>query len=193
MAGFALNISGIPELQNAINRINTNATTVLIKELDASALTIQKNAKRMAPGNFGKLRQSINIDLGNDLFKSVFSTVGYAPYVEFGTKGKVFKIKGGGQVASEYHAFAAQYKGKGTGDYYDFLQAILLWVKRKKLAQKTNAVTGRKSTKKADLMKTAESVAWYILKNGVNAQPFMMPAYEQEKPKLLNRLKRLFT
>ena len=113
--------------------------------------------------------------------------------MEFGTKGRVFKIKGGGQVASEYHAFAAQYKGKGTGDYYDFLQAILLWVKRKKLAQRTNAATGRRSTRKSDLIKTAETIAWHIIKNGVNAQPFMIPAYEKEKPALLKRLKALFS
>ena len=192
MAGFALDISGIKEVQNAIKNIDTKASEGLSKELAASSLNIQKAAKRLAPGNFGKLRQSINVDISNDLFKSVFSSVGYAPYVEFGTKGRVFKIKGGGQVASEYHAFAAQYKGKGTGDYYDFLEAILLWVKRKKLAQKTNATTGRKSTKKSDLLKTAEAVAWAILKKGVFAQPFMVPAYEMEKPKLIKRLRNLF-
>jgi hypothetical protein len=192
MAGFALDISGIKEVQNAIKNIDTKASEGLSKELAASSLNIQKAAKRAAPGTFGKLRQSIQVDTSDVLFKSVFSTVGYAPYVEFGTRGRVFKIKGGGQVASEYHAFAAQYKGKGTGDYYDFLQAILLWVKRKKLAQRTNAATGRRSTRKSDLLKTAEGVAWTILKKGVFAQPFMIPAYETEKPKLLKRIRNLF-
>ena len=186
MAGFALDISGIKEVQNAIKNIDTKASEGLSKELAASSLNIQKAAKRAAPGNLGKLRQSIQVDTGDVLFKSVFSTVAYAPYVEFGTKKKV-------NIPSGWETFAAQYRGKGKGDYYDFLEAILLWVKRKKLAQRTNAATGRRSTRKSDLLKVAESVAWYILKNGVKAQPFMVPAYEMEKPKLIKRLKALFS
>jgi|688.fasta_scaffold517093_2 HK97 gp10 family phage protein len=167
--GFALNISGIPELQNAINRINTNATTVLSNELAASALAIQKNAKRNAPGNFGKLKQSINIDLSNDLFKSVFSTEGYAPYVEFGTKGNA-------RIPAGYEAFAAQFKGKKGSTMKEFYKAIELWMSRKGIDKKFAFVIIRK-----------------ILTKGVPAQPFMLPAYEQEKPKLLRRLRRLFT
>jgi len=185
MAGFSLDISGVKQIQDAIKRIDEKATKGLSDEMATASTNIQKAAKRNAPGNFGKLRQSIQVDTGNTLFKSVFSTVAYAPYVEFGTKKKV-------NIPSGWETFAAQYKGKGKGDYYDFLQAILLWVKRKKLAQKTNAATGRRSTKKSDLLKVAESVAWHIIKNGVKPQPFMIPAYEAEKPKLIKRLKNLF-
>jgi hypothetical protein len=163
----------------------------LNKEMNASALTIEKTAKELAPANFGKLRQSIKHNIGEPLMKTVYSELRYAPYVEFGTGRKVFQIKGGGQVNPKYHKFAAQFKGKGKGDYYDFLMAILQWVERKKLAQITNSYTGRKSTKKEDVIWLAEQIAFRILKNGVQAQPFLIPAYEMEKPKLIKRIQNL--
>ena len=163
----------------------------LNKEMNTSALNIEKAAKRLAPGNFGKLRQSIKHNIGEPLMKTVYSELHYAPYIEFGTGKKVFKIKGGGEVPSKYRAYAAKFKGKGRGDYYDFLNAILDWVKRKKLAQITNSYTGRRRTSQADLLLVAETVAWHILKNGIPAQPFLIPAYEEEKPKLIKRIQQL--
>jgi hypothetical protein len=82
MAGFALDISGIKQVEDAIKKIDSKATKGLSAELDTSSLNIQKMAARAAPGNLGKLKGSFNIDIGNSLFKSVFSTVEYAPYVE---------------------------------------------------------------------------------------------------------------
>jgi len=136
--------------------------------MSQSALNIERNAKRMAPANFGKLRQSINIDINKTLFKSVFSSVRYAPYVEFGTKGNA-------RIPSGYEAFAAQYKGKGGGTIMEMVKALTLWVKRKGIDPKFTYVIVRA-----------------ILRNGIKPQPFFIPAFEAEKPKLLSRLKKLF-
>ena len=193
MAGFALDLLGGKAVRRMVEIAADKAGPGLVKEMNASALTIEKSAKRLAPANFGKLRQSIKHNIGEPLMKSVYSELHYAPYVEFGTGKKVFKTKGGGSVDSKYRAYAAQFKGKGKGDYYDFLQAILLWVKRKNLAQIQNSYTGRRRTSQADLLLVAETVAWHILKNGIPAQPFLFPAYEEEKPKLLKRIKNLFS
>jgi hypothetical protein len=192
MANVSLDLLGGKAVRRMVEIAAEKAGPGLVKEMNASALTIEKSAKRLAPGNFGKLRQSIKHNIGEPLMKSVYSDLHYAPYVEFGTGKKVFKLKNGGVVDSKYRAYAAQFKGKGKGDYYDFLQAILLWVQRKKLAQRTNATTGRRSTSQKDLLRTAETVAWHILKNGIPAQPFLIPAYEEEKPKLLKRIRNLF-
>jgi hypothetical protein len=192
MANVSLNLLGGKAVRRMVEIAAEKAGPELVKEMNASALNIEREAKRLAPGNFGKLRQSIKHNIGEPLMKSVYSDLHYAPYVEFGTGKKVFKLKNGGTVDSKYRAYAAQFKGKGKGDYYDFLQAILLWVQRKKLAQRTNATTGRRSTSQKDLLRTAETIAWHILKNGVPAQPFLIPAYEEEKPKLLKRIRNLF-
>lgn len=168
MAGFALDISGIKEIENAIKKIDEKATKGLSDELSVASLNIEKTAKRNAPGNLGKLRQSINHDVGNQLFKSVFSTVEYAPYVEFGTRGKV-------KVPAGYEAFAAQYKSSGKKGK-DMWKAIEFWVKRKGINPKLTFVIFRS-----------------IMRNGIPPQPFMIPAYEKEKPELLKRLKALFS
>lgn len=191
MANVKLEMLGGKSVRRMLDIAAMKIGPELNKEMNTAALNIEKNAKRLAPGNFGKLRQSIKHNIGEPLMKTVYSELHYAPYVEFGTGKKVFKTKDGGSVNQKYRAYAAQFRGKGKGDYYDFLQAILLWVQRKKLAQITNSYTGRKSTKQADLLLVAETVAWHILKNGVPAQPFLIPAYEEEKPKLLQRIKNL--
>jgi len=166
MAGFALDISGIKQVEDAIKKIDAKASKGLSDEMSAAALNIEKSAKRMAPGNLGKLRQSINHDTGNSLFKSVFSTVEYAPYVEFGTRGKA-------RIPAGFEAFAAQYKGKGAKGAW---KAIEFWIKRKGIDPKLTFVIFRS-----------------IMRNGIAPQPFMIPAYEKEKPALLKRLKALFS
>ena len=41
-------------------------------------------------------------------------------------------------------------------------------------------------------MKLAYAIAISILRNGIRPQPFLIPAYEMEKPKLFNRLNPAF-
>jgi hypothetical protein len=168
MAGFALDISGLKGVEEAIKKIDTKASKGLSDEMSAAALNIEKSAKRMAPGNLGKLRQSINHDTGNSLFKSVFSTVEYAPYVEFGTRGK-------SRIPTGFEAFAAQYKASGQGAKGAW-KAIEFWIKRKGIDPKLTFVIFRS-----------------IMRNGIAPQPFMIPSYEKEKPALLKRLKALFS
>jgi HK97 gp10 family phage protein len=186
MAGFNLNISGIKQVENAINRFDKAATKGIVDELSASVLNIQKAAKRRAPGFDGKLRQSIIVSSGRSgLDKSVVATVKYAPYVEFGTRSKV-------RIPPGYEGFAAQFRGKGGGTFKELFDSIVRWVKKKNIAQIQNTYTGRRSTRRSDVNYAAMTIAWRIIKNGVRPQPFLIPSYEEEKPKLINRLRRLF-
>lgn len=164
---FSLDISGVAEIKKAIADVNTKVTDGLNDELKASALNIQKAAKRAAPANLGGLRGSIGVS-SEYLSSNVFSTVSYAPYVEFGTGGKV-------SIPSGFDEFAAQYKGKKGGKWVEFLAAIKQWVKRKGIDEKLAYVIARS-----------------ILRNGIRPQPFMIPSYQDEKPKLIKRLQRLF-
>ena len=98
-------------------------------------------------------------------------------------------------LPSDWQTFAASYKGKGNGDYYDFLNAILDWVKRKGLSDVTNSYTGKKVGGKAAIenqVVLAEAIAWSILKKGIKAQPFLYPASQQALPQLTADLKRIF-
>jgi hypothetical protein len=160
----------------------------LAKEMNASALTIEKEAKRLAPANFGKLRQSIKHNIGEPLMKSVYSELGYAPYVEFGTKSKAMT----NPIHKGFSAYAAQFKGKGEGNYKDMIDSLILYVKRKKLAGtykvKSRRRLGNAEKRLDEDTKMAKTMAYFILKNGIKPQPFLIPAYLNEKPKLIKRI-----
>jgi len=163
----------------------------LNKEMNASALNIERNAKRMAPANFGKLRQSIKHNIGEPLMKSVYSDIGYAAYVEFGTKKKAMSHP----IHNGFAAYAAQFKGKGKGDYGDMILALLLYVRRNKLAGtykvKSRRRQGNRDQRLSEDLRVAERMAYFILKNGIKPQPFLIPAYLDERPKLIKRIQNL--
>ena len=192
MAGFALNLTGLPNLMNRLKTIEDNLTKGVAHEISASTLKIERDAKRNAPVNLGTLRNSIHAESAlNGLTGRVVVDASYAPYVEFGTGGKV-------SVPSGYESFAMQYKGNKGGSYYDFLMAIAEWVRKKGITSneatyntKTKRRIGSKSQKTTQDVKMAERIAYSILKKGIRPQPFLIPAYEQEKPKLFIRLKKL--
>lgn len=52
------------------------------EEIDRALEEAQNLAKRRAPVDTGRLRDSVSVDLSEDI---LFSDVEYAPYVEFGT------------------------------------------------------------------------------------------------------------
>jgi HK97 gp10 family phage protein len=196
MAGFGLYLTGLPNLMKRLKTIEDDLTKGVAQEISASTLKIERDAKRNAPVNFGTLRRSIHAESTlNGLTGKVIVDASYAPYVEFGTGGKV-------SVPSGYEAFAMQFKGVKSGTYYDFLMAIVEWIKRKgirpndatysvKIPMKTIRRTGSKSQKFDQDVRMAERIAYAILKKGIRPQPFLIPAYEEEKPKLFNRLKKL--
>lgn len=199
MAGFALNLSGLDNLTKRINSIESNLKIEVAAEMSATALRIETKAKRNAPVNLGTLRQSIHSisDMGG-LTHRVIASASYAPYVEFGTGGKV-------TVPAGYEDYALQFKGKGSGTLEDFIQALTVWVKRKGLAGTYQAtaydISSRKATKikrigsaktkRSEDEKLARFLAYKILKNGLRPQPFLIPAYEEEKPLLFKKLKNL--
>lgn len=52
------------------------------EEIDQTVQEAQRLAKRRAPVDTGRLRDSVSVDLQEDV---LFSDVEYAPFVEFGT------------------------------------------------------------------------------------------------------------
>ena len=195
---ISFKIEGLDALIKKLGKLPIQVEKEVSNEVNASALNIQSKARRASPVDNGTLRNSIQLE---SVFKDkrIVYTVGsrlkYAPYVEFGTGGKV-------SVPSGYEAFALQFKGVKSGTYYDFLMAIVEWIKRKgirpndatysvKIPMKTIRRTGTKAQKFDQDVRMAERIAYSILKKGIRPQPFLIPAYEEEKPKLFIRLKKL--
>lgn len=175
MDQITFEVKGFAELYKKFKQLDEKAKVEVKKEFNASALKIQNTAKRLAPVNFGQLRNSIVLSesgKATDFVYKVTATAKYAPYVEFGTGGKV-------SVPSEYSEYAAKFKGKSGGTFKQMIDAIMLWVQRK-------GISG------ANDKSTAYLIARSILRKGIRPQPFLIPAFEQEKPKLIKRVKEIF-
>ena len=191
MAGVFFNVSGIEELTNKLENLTNKIEEDLLNETNSSALLIQSNAKRYAPVNMGALRNSIQLTEESNKGKLVFtvgSKLSYAPYMEFGTGGKV-------TIPDGYSEFASQFRGKTGGTFKELLLAIIDWVKKKGIVGTYSIKSGRRIGKKSIQQKQNESAAYAIaisiLKKGIRPQPFLIPAYEQEIPKLKEKIKNI--
>jgi HK97 gp10 family phage protein len=174
MDQITFEVNGFAELYKKFKQLDEKAKGQIKDEFNASALKIQSTAKRLAPVNFGQLRNSIVLSedgKGSDFIFSIKATAKYAPYVEFGTGGKV-------SVPADYTEYAARFKGKSGGTFKEMIEAIMLWVQRKGISGKNDR-------------STAYLIARSILRKGLRPQPFLIPAFEQEKPKLIKRIKEI--
>jgi len=186
---ITVQINGITGLKNTLDKLNFAVATEVGNEIKSSALNIQKEAKRLAPVNFGTLRSSINIKRLDKLSYKVEAGASYAPYLEFGTGGKV-------SVPVGYENYAMSFKGNKGGTYYDFLMAIVEWIKKKGIKAGVYSVSsrrriGNKTQKFDEDVKMAERIAYSILKKGIRPQPFLIPAFQKEIPELFLRLKKI--
>jgi HK97 gp10 family phage protein len=169
---FVVSLSGMKQLESKLQNLTTALKEDVGNEISASVNTIRNSAIRLAPVNLGQLRGSINTDKVNELTYSVAANASYAPYVEFGTGPQV-------NVPADFKSYAQQFKGKSGGKFRDMVEALTLWVKRKGIGNGKNDKG------------LAYVIALSILRKGMRPQPFLIPAYEMEKPKLIQRLNKL--
>jgi HK97 gp10 family phage protein len=171
MPKLTFDITNLSDILKKLDTLENKIEQNVKDELNASALNIQTGAKRLAPVNFGQLRNSIYLkeqNVENGIIYTIGSSASYAPYVEFGTGGKVSIPKG-------FEELASGFKGKKAGTFKDMLEALTLWVKRK-------GIGGGKDKS------IAYAIAISILKKGMRPQPFLIPAYEAEKPKMIKNI-----
>ena len=167
------------EINKALKNIdikNDDIRENIMNELNKTGLDVESKAKQFAPVSDGLLRASIQSAYATltDLMVTIKAggqttggLVNYAPYVEFGTKKKV-------KVPSGYQQLASQYKG-GTGKKFaDLQRAIARWAHKKGIPEEA-----------------VFPISMSIAKNGIPAQPFLIPAFEGEKNKLVQRLKKV--
>jgi len=171
--GFGINLTGIKELEGKLNNLSTALKVDVGDEINASIIKIENQAKRLAPVNFGQLRGSIAYSKDSELTYSVAANASYSAYVEFGTGGKV-------KIPAGYEQLAASFKGKKGGKFDDMVDALMKWGLAKGYIK-----AGK------DAKKHAFYMAIKILKRGLTPQPFLIPSYELEKPKLIQRLNKL--
>jgi hypothetical protein len=190
MAGIFFNVTEFDDAIIKLESLTQKLKNQIIDETNASALKIQSEAKKNAPANFGTLRGSIHLKEEGGIDKKVYivgSDLSYAPYVEFGTGGKV--------NTQGYNEFANTFRGKTGGTFQDMLKALVLWVKRKGITGtysiKTQRRTGSRKVQSKENDSAAYAIALSILRKGIRPQPYLIPAYETEVSLLKDRIKNI--
>jgi HK97 gp10 family phage protein len=177
MPSITIDIANFGSVNKRFEKLSQDVKNNIKDEIAASVLKIQSDAKKNAPVNLGTLRNSIYIaeeDKGaNQYIFGVGSNASYAAYVEFGTGGKV-------RIPPGYENYAAQFKGKAGGKFNDMILALMEWGIRK------GYITPGKGARQH-----AYFMALKILKKGLRAQGFLIPAFEAEKPKLIQRIEKI--
>lgn len=162
-------ITGLDALRNQLSKLPLQMQTEIKQEIQASALTIVRNAQAKAPVDQGRLRSLISVNNISDLEVEVVSGADYSAYLEFGT-GKRVSIPAG------LEAVAAQAKGTGRVGSLSAKDAIYAWCARVGIDKKL----------------------WWtifisIMTNGIKAHPFFFSSYYAEKPNLINRIKKILS
>jgi hypothetical protein len=190
MAGIFFNVTQFDESLIKLENLTQKLKNDIINETNASALKIQSEAKKNAPANFGTLRGSIHLKESGGIDKKVFivgSDLSYAPYLEFGTGGKV--------DTQGYNDFANTFRGKTGGTFDEMIKALVMWVKRKGLVGtysiKTQKRTGSRKVQSKENDSAAYAIALSILRKGIRPEPYLIPAYETEVSLLKDRIKNI--
>lgn len=183
----------IAPLLSKLTRLSTDGATMADAVLSTVANQIVLDAKKNAPADLGKIRQSIGKEKikGKDKYAySVFSNAPESPFQEFGTGGRV-------DVPSDMKDVAMAFKGKRGGDFKAFILSLTGWVKRHGINPKGNFVVATRTKitgkNKGDIdEETAYGIARGILAKGLKPQPFLYPAFIAGRAKLPAMLQAAF-
>jgi len=160
-------VNGVAETIRKIKSYGEEAKNQIENETKAIAFQIEGDAKRMAPANFGKLRQSIShLKVSDGKYKITVNEY-YGAYMEFGTGTKV-------SVPNEFKNMANSFRGQRQGTYAQGLDSIKVWCRSKGIDVKYAYVIFAK-----------------ILGAGINPKPFLYPAWVKGKKDYEKNLKAL--
>jgi HK97 gp10 family phage protein len=174
--GFSFQVQGLDKLLKVFHELPKETQKELKAELKVTAKEIKDGAKKDAPADESRLKQSISdLETGQMSFEVVAQSF-YAGYLEFGTKTRV-------SIPAGLESIASQLKGPVQGQGSP-LEAITAWVKRKGIASKGN-----------NLKQVAYLIWRHIRKYGINPHPYffkqMQPAEKRLRARLANIIKSL--
>lgn len=146
--------------KKVIDNINKYGDDALIEvkgvNLDTASKVIEK-AKKSVPVDEGTLRNSLRVEEFDKINYNAGTNLPYAPYIEFGTGRKV-------KIPAEFSEMARKARSGKKGSFKDGLANIQRWCRRKGIDENL-----------------AYIIFVNILNNGMEAKPFMYPAYIEAK------------
>lgn len=189
---FKANVIGLDSYLKRLETAKKELQAQAADEIQAAAFMFRDGAARdlvSQGGDRGTLGKSISAKQNNLFSWTVAAGVFYAPFVEFGTKGKT-------RIPAGFEDVAAQFKGYKRGNGLKLYDAIYEWVKRKGIvgtySVKTRRRTGQKT--KSEEQRTREAaflIARSIYKYGISPKPFFYKQYGPVKAHLEQRLKQI--
>lgn len=181
---FKVKITGMAGLKAEFASMAVELPKIVDGEMQSMAQEWVRLAKTDAPADQAALRGAISY-LKNDNRYEIVAQTFYAPFMEFGTKGKYRPIPGTEQIAT-------QFKGYKGGDFMDLLRNIVRWVKRKGItgtySVKTRRRTGNKINQLAEDYSAAWPIAISILKYGINPHPFFFKQMHIVWPQMIRNI-----
>lgn len=163
-----MKVTGVDKLLKQFDQFGKEGEKFASGEVEAAAREIELIAKKIAPANFGKLRQLIAAEKVNKLTWNVESNAPYAGYVEFGTGAKVV-------VPAEMQDLANSIRGKKSGNIDEALASIKDWCHSKGIDERA-----------------AWPILMSILDEGLRPRPYMFPAWKQGSAQFIKNLNNAF-
>lgn len=189
---FRVKLEGINGVKAEFAAGTTKMKEIISTELEGMAKEWVAGAKRDAPKDQGGLVNAISYYLSDSNTSSgmfigfaIVAQKFYAPFMEFGTKGKYTPIPGTEQIA-------AQFKGYKGGDIMEMLRAIVRWAHRKGIGGQFSIKTRKRVGSKITQFSEDYAVAWpillSILRNGITPHPFFFKQQEIVWPKMVRNI-----
>lgn len=189
-----IDISGFDKAIIDINKIAEDVKYKTREAIVDFGTKVETDAKRLAPADEGKLRNSINsVYNASNMTVTITAASDYAAYMEFGTR--KFAAQYVATLPQDWKTYAATFKGKGGGDFDAFLKAIMAWVIRKGIGglQTKSGNVSKSKDSLAQQKSAAYLIAMKILREGVKPQPFLYPSVKAHTPKLISDIKKIFS
>lgn len=207
---FNVKVTGLAALQKQIETASEDVRQVCEQEVQAAGQDWVAGAVRDAPVDQGGLKSAISFKQ-SDTHTAADSLIAveivaqkfYAPFIEFGTKGKYTPIPGTEEIAAQFK----DYKG---GDIKEMRKAIERWVSRKGIhLEGLEQAFGREQeqflslsarnrerkkrglkriTKKSRLDSVVFLIVRSILKNGISPHPYFFKQGDVVWPQLLKKM-----
>lgn len=167
---FKIRASGFEELRQKLEKAPQRVTELVDGVFDNTAKEFVQRAQREAPKDTGFLTGEIGKRKERDMRYNIFSSSGYAGYLEFGTKRNFKPIPG-------FEKEAAELKNLGSsGSAEEAIQNITEWVKRKGIRFESASKFKSGAKQGQNRLLTIEQTAWiiwhFININGIKAQPY---------------------
>jgi hypothetical protein len=174
-------LDGVQDAINRLAKVGGQVAEDVEDELAAGAndiiISAERNLQRqdlfvsgnLAGSRYAKQIAPLRFEVGFNAF--------HAPFIEFGTRGKV-------QIPPAMQEIAAKIKTRRRekeGKFKDMVLAILEWGGKKGLWDAND----KKSKGRAFMM------ARSIYRNGIASQPFLYPAYVENRSKIIERIKKI--